>query len=119
MPPTDPLFDVLIYKRDTRQVDSVIGKNMPRDTGFYNAEKRRETALSRINAHYDVAIVEAGRYDKGDVLTVEDTEPYHSPLGSYRDARGVIPYDQTAPKPEVLIRQMRDAWMEPRTEQNP
>jgi hypothetical protein len=30
--------------------------------------------------------------------------------GSYRDARGAIPYEKEKPKPEVIIRSIRDAW---------
>jgi hypothetical protein len=30
--------------------------------------------------------------------------------GNYREARGAIPYDKEKPKPEVIIRGMRDAW---------
>jgi hypothetical protein len=41
---------------------------MERETGFHNAEKRYETALTHINAHYNVAIVPTGRYHEGDVL---------------------------------------------------
>lgn len=68
---TEPLFDVVIYERATRTVDAIIGKDMLLNTGFYNARKRRETAVDRINEHYDVAIVEAGRYVKGNVLPEE------------------------------------------------
>jgi hypothetical protein len=33
-----------------------------------------------------------------------------TPPGSYRDARGVIPYDEGNKKPEMIIRGIRDAW---------
>jgi hypothetical protein len=36
---------------------------------------------------------------------IEDTSP-----GSYRDARGAIPYEKEKPKPEVIITSIRDAW---------
>jgi hypothetical protein len=42
------------------------------DTGFHNAEKRLETALSRINEHYGAVIVPAGKYRKGDKLEARD-----------------------------------------------
>jgi hypothetical protein len=40
---------------------------------------------------------------KIDIL--EDT-----PSGSYRDARGAIPYEKGMEKSEVIIRRIRDAW---------
>jgi hypothetical protein len=67
----EPLYDVVIYERSTRHVYSVVGTNLRRYGGCYNAEKRRETALTWINARYAVAIFAAGRYGKGDVLPQE------------------------------------------------
>jgi hypothetical protein len=34
----------------------------------------------------------------------------HTPPGDYRRAKGVIPYSEGSKKPEVIIRDMRDAW---------
>lgn len=68
---TEPLFDVIIYKIDTREVSTIVGKAMRRDSGFYNAEKRAETALMRVNDRYGVEIVPTGLVDTGDVLPQE------------------------------------------------
>ena len=63
-------FDVVVYEMRSRKVESVIGKNMPRSKGsFHTAEKRLDTAFSRINLErYSACIVEAGKYSVGDVL---------------------------------------------------
>jgi len=63
------LFDVVIVDMQTRIVESVVGKSMRRTQGFYNAEKRLETAFGRINLdRYTAYIVPAGKYKEGDVL---------------------------------------------------
>lgn len=56
-----PLWDVIIYEYATGVVDSVAGKNMQRSVGYYNAEKRLETVLPRLNDRYGAKIVPAGR----------------------------------------------------------
>ena len=62
-------YDVLIYQLDTRAVDSVAGSNMKLNSGsFYTAEKRAATVSPRLNDHYNVIIVEAGKFRAGDVL---------------------------------------------------
>jgi hypothetical protein len=38
--------------------------------------------------------------------------------GNYRRARGCLPYDPEAPKPETRIRQMRDAWGQSSTKES-
>jgi hypothetical protein len=68
------LYDVVIYEKATRKVASVIGRDMRLCEGFYNATKRRETALGRINDNYGAAIVEAGKYDEGDVLGKNESQ---------------------------------------------
>jgi hypothetical protein len=70
--PKEPRFDVVIYELATRKVDRVVGSDMARDTGYYNAERRLDTALSRINDLYNAAIVKAGKYKEGDVLKPAD-----------------------------------------------
>jgi hypothetical protein len=61
-------YDVVIYEITTRTVESVIGENLLLRTGHYNAERRANTGLERINEHYDVAIVPTGEYKKGDYI---------------------------------------------------
>ena len=65
---SEPLFDVVIYEIATRKINQIAGEKMRMDEGFYNAEKRRETASERLNIGYDAAIVESGKYKKGDTL---------------------------------------------------
>lgn len=62
------LFDVVIYKIDDGVVDTIAGKDMERTQGHYNAEKRMDTVITRLNDKYNVSIVPAGIYNKGDVL---------------------------------------------------
>ena len=64
----EKLYDVVVYETATGLIESVVGENMRRNTGFYNAEKRAETLWSRINEHYAVKIVPAGKFKKGDKL---------------------------------------------------
>lgn len=71
---TDHRYDVVIYERKTCIVDTVAGENMQLNTGYYNAEKRLETALGRLNEHYSAAIVPAGRYPKGSKLNAKDIQ---------------------------------------------
>ncbi len=67
----EDLCDVVIYPYHSRVIEAIVGERMPLLDGFYNAEKRRNTALSRINDHYGVAIILTGRYTLGDVLPPE------------------------------------------------
>ena len=62
------LFDVVIVEIATRKVESIAGTRMERDKGFYNAEKRLETVISRINEDYFASIVPAEKYQVGDLL---------------------------------------------------
>ena len=68
----EKLYDVVIMEIKTRIVDAVVGTNL-RSTedghrGFYSVEKRVETVLPRINEHYMVKVVKAGKFQKGDRL---------------------------------------------------
>ena len=68
MKTTEQLYDVVIYEIETGRIDTIVGKEMKKNTGFYNAEKRVATTLERINNNYSIEIVEAGKYKKGDIL---------------------------------------------------
>lgn len=68
----EKLFDVVIYKIEDRVVASVVGTDMRKDDGHYNANRRLETALDRINDRYAAAIVPAGNYSKGSVVLKKD-----------------------------------------------
>ncbi len=66
---SEPTFDVVIYEMSTRKVESIIGKSMKREGTYYSAERRVDTAFSRINLdRYSACMVEAGRFAIGDVL---------------------------------------------------
>ena len=65
---TEQLYDVIIYEIATGKIDAIVGERMQRYKGYYNAEKRLETAFMRINDRFNVEIVESGRYKKGDVF---------------------------------------------------
>ncbi len=72
-------YDVVIYKLETMEVDTVIGSDMPsvNETGIggngrNTAELRQQTGRERVNDLYDVAIVDAGRFAKGSTLTEAD-----------------------------------------------
>jgi len=61
-------YDVVIYELATGKIESIPGKAMQMDKGFYNAEKRLGTVCSRLNEHYSAVIVNAGNYKKDDIL---------------------------------------------------
>lgn len=72
-------YDVVIYKLDTMEVDTVIGTDMESvnskgmgGNGRNTAELRRQTGRERINEHYDCAIVDAGKFAKGSTLSDAD-----------------------------------------------
>ena len=69
---TQQLFDVVIYEKATRRIDSVIGKNMRRwgatGSGRNTAQLRQQTGREKINDRYECEIVAAGKYQKGDLL---------------------------------------------------
>ena len=67
------LYDVLIYQVNTREVDAVAGSYLRLDKGSYNAKRRADTVSLKLNGHYGVVIVEAGKFKVGDVLP-EDAE---------------------------------------------
>lgn len=58
-------FDVIIYNIETREVDSVAGKDLAMDDGFYNAQKRLQTVIPRLNDRYNGAIVPTGKFAVG------------------------------------------------------
>lgn len=62
------LFDVVIYEIATRKIDTIAGTNLPESGSFHTVDKRMETVWPRLNEHYSVRAVEAGKYAKGDVL---------------------------------------------------
>lgn len=72
------IFDVVIYSDADRKVESVIGKDMRRfdgvGSGRNTADLRKQTGLERVNHHYGVAIVPAGKYAVGSTLATEDME---------------------------------------------
>lgn len=65
----EKLWDVVIYHAETKVVESIPGKAMHRELGFYNAEKRLDSVLGRINHNYDAAIVPAGVYQVGSIVS--------------------------------------------------
>jgi hypothetical protein len=66
---TEQRYDVVIYEIATRKIDTIAGKDLRPDSGHFNAERRLETLLSRLNDRYNAEIVDAGKYQKGDVLS--------------------------------------------------
>lgn len=69
---SNDLFDVVIYEIESGKIDAIAGERMKRDTGFYNAEKRLDTVLPRLNDRYNACIVPTGKYKKGDVLSEKE-----------------------------------------------
>ena len=68
MRPHDPLYDVVIYARDTHRIGLIIS----RSTDWQTAETRRTRAGTRINDRYfEVAMVAGNRYRHGDVWEKE------------------------------------------------
>ncbi len=69
---TEELFDVIIYKISTNEIDSIISTNMKSfdgtGTGRNTAELRVQTGQERINEHYECVMVEAEKYKKGDLF---------------------------------------------------
>lgn len=63
-----PLFDVVIYEIQTREVDAIAGTNLPESGSFHTVDKRIDTVMPRLNELYSVCAVDAGKYKKGDVL---------------------------------------------------
>jgi hypothetical protein len=66
------LWDVVIFEKTTRKIDAIIGKRMRRydgtGSGHNTADLRAQTGMERINDHFDVRIVKADKWKKGDVL---------------------------------------------------
>ncbi len=65
---TKKLFDVVIYKIETRVIDTIAGTDLPDAGSFHTVGKRIETVAPRLNDNYNVCAVPAGKYKKGDVL---------------------------------------------------
>lgn len=61
-------WDVVIFNLHDSTIDTVIGKDMRREGGTQNAERRAETGALRCNEHYTTSIVPAGKFKKGDKL---------------------------------------------------
>lgn len=68
----EKLFDVVVYVVETRKVTNIVGKNLKRDTGHFNAERRMDTVWERLNDRHSVAIVPAGKYSVGDKITKKE-----------------------------------------------
>ena len=72
MTETAELYDVVIYEKATRKIDTFIGRGMRSwdgtGSGRNTAEMRMQTGQERINELYDVSMVPAGKYQKDDVL---------------------------------------------------
>lgn len=70
---TDELYDVVIYEKATRKIEAIIGRDLRSwdgtGTGRNTAEMRMQTGQERINELYGVAMVPAGKHQKGDVLS--------------------------------------------------
>lgn len=69
---TEKRYDVVIYEKATRKIDAIIGTNMKSYNGEGSsrntAELRVQTGMGRINEYFNCAMVEAGKFKKGDVL---------------------------------------------------
>lgn len=68
----EQLYDVFIFERASRNIESVAGQNMRKSVreGSYSqsAEKRMNTVSPLLNDDYDVEMVTAGKYKVGDTL---------------------------------------------------
>lgn len=69
---TEQRFDVVIFHKKTREIDSIIGKSMRRHdgtgSGRNTAELRKQTGQERCNDRYDCEIVNADEFKEGDTL---------------------------------------------------
>ena len=69
---TEELYDVVIYDKSTRKIDTIVGTNMKswdgNGSGRNTAELRVQSVQDRINDRYECTVVAAGKYKKGDVL---------------------------------------------------
>lgn len=71
-PKPQKLFDVVIVECETRVVQSVAGRDLPRVGSFHTVDKRIETVLSRINDQFFATEAPAGRFKAGDVFSEPD-----------------------------------------------
>ncbi len=62
------LFDVVVYQISSGEITNIVGKNLKKNSGYFNAERRVETVLNRMNKYYNAEIVPAGKYKVGDFL---------------------------------------------------
>ena len=62
---------MVIYEIATRKTNAIVGRNLKESGDYHSVESRLEVVLPRLNEHYDAIEVEAGKYDKGDVLPHE------------------------------------------------
>lgn len=58
----------MVFEINTRKVTNIVGKDMEKNKGHYNAERRLNTILERMNENYDAAIVPAGSLKLGDTI---------------------------------------------------
>lgn len=69
---SEQLYDVVIYEKYTRKIDSIIGTKIKswdgKGSGRNTAELRVQTGQERISNRYECEMVEASKYNKGDVL---------------------------------------------------
>lgn len=70
----EPRYDVVVFDIATREVSAIVGRNLHRDKGHSNAERRLETAHARINDAYDAAIVPMDSLEVGMVVPPETEE---------------------------------------------
>lgn len=66
------LYDVVIFEKTSRKIESVIGKEMRSwygtGSGRNTAELRVQTGFERINGYYSCQMVPSGKYKIGEVL---------------------------------------------------
>ncbi len=69
---TEQLFDVVIYEIATSTIDAIVGISMRKEGRHESAETRCDTVAPRLNEDFNVAVVPAGKYTKGDVVSKAD-----------------------------------------------
>ena len=70
---SEPLFDVVVFHRETKAVWSIVGRNLRghdgTGSGRGTAEMRQQTMQERMNDRYDCLIVPAGSCVVGGTVT--------------------------------------------------
>lgn len=66
------LYDVVVYRIDTRIIDKIVGVALRLNDGRFTAETRLATVAMRLNDAYNAAIVPAGSVKPGDTLPVDE-----------------------------------------------